>query len=328
MPLSDEEVRFGYLYVLGREPESADVFNQFRHMTFDQFRNSLFVSDEGRRKVREISVYGGDPPYLSSDQDTVCFIHLEKTGGTTLHDVIARHYLETQVSSPHFSQLHLISMAEICRYKFISGHFDYYTTLFIPRVRLKRVSIFRNPIDRLLSFYRFQRSHPRTPEWSEDADPYVELAHQLAPVEFFRHPTIFHSPRVNNAYLRTFGTTIYKSVATNETDGERMAIFKLASQRIADLEALGLTERMDESAALICRALGHAPPVASIKMTHRTDDMPRTNAQFATVSNVELTAELRSSLRPLVTYDLELYRLADTEFRKRQMRAAAASQAL
>ena len=313
MPLTREEIRLGYLYILGREPESQRPYDiHANRPDVLSLRQILLGSDEGQRIISSYSPRLAKLVYSDLDRAAVCFIHLEKTGGTSFYQVLKKDFDPQRITSAHLAQnvLHSLPMSEIVKYDLIAGHFDYATTLALPRPSIRRIALFRDPIDRLISFYRFHRAHPKAKRNME----FVELAQNLPPEGFFLSERVQSSPRLNNAYLRTFGTCLSQPITC---DGcERSELRDLAAARIRGLDAIGITERMEESVALVCRALGFVPP-DEIHWRHRTDDFARLNKDFSKPEPIERTPDLEAAMEPLVSTDVDLYRVAKETFSAR-----------
>lgn len=89
-----------------------------------------------------------------------------------------------------------------------------------------------------------------------------------------------------------------------------------AKRQIRALTALGITERFDRSAELICRVL-NLRPQSSIEAVHVTDNFPALDSRFRRVDAVAMTPRLAAALEDLTVYDQELYRFAVDEFERR-----------
>ena len=135
--------------------------------------------------------------YPQWQREAIAFIHVPKTGGTTLRSLLTACFPQTHIDP---SRLELHSPAVLARYNFFHGHFDYFSTRLIPRNRIRRVSIFRDPVQRLISRYRYYWSHPADTRGRE-------LAHELGPEDFFEHPQITSELDSNNTYLFWFGSS-------------------------------------------------------------------------------------------------------------------------
>jgi hypothetical protein len=314
MPVTREEIRFGYLFILGREPESERAYETHaRHQDIGSLRSSLMLSSEGERKVRSVIDSLKSAPLMESDREAVCFIHLEKTAGTTLYGVLRSLFKPERVSPPHVGQLSSYSLSALSNFDLISGHFDFYTSQFIPRPRVRRISIFREPAARLISFYRFHRAHPAN---EEARNGFVELARRLSPEEFFQHEAVIRSPRLNNAYLRTFGTSSYQNVQNHEQEDHVTAATQKAIKRIKSLDSLGLTEKMRDSIRLICVQLGKTPP-ESFESMHVTNDFVLANQLFSRAEEISLTDRILACLEPLTRGDQIIYNVVKKEFEER-----------
>ena len=80
-----EQVRDAYVFLLGREPKSEEAYRTHeRHASLTHFLEAILSSEEYRGRLHSlIEVY---------NRETVVFIHLEKTDGTTLHNVLTANY--------------------------------------------------------------------------------------------------------------------------------------------------------------------------------------------------------------------------------------------
>jgi hypothetical protein len=333
----EEYVLWAYRLLLGREPESRDVI---RNNPFKNNRqglvNTVLRSEEFHTKNRGLPPL--DNPYHSWDDEAIAFIHLPKTGGTTLSSMLAAHYPAERTCPQTYNALHNYTPAELARFNFFFGHFDYFATCFIPKRRILRISIFRDPVQRLISFYRFSRSFSLQHEFSDN--PFINLANELDVEEFFEHELITSSYHTNNAYLFFFGSSIDDSDMLAKLDkhvptldgmicetseygvhvpggGEFLAEPLLqATQRILALDGIGLTERFRDSVELIFSQLGLAMP-ESIAPTQVTDDLPNSDTRFVPVPKVVMTPRLSRVLEALTRYDRIIYDVAKREFQRR-----------
>ena len=292
----------------------------------------LLCHSEFVAAVQSVDIYGefDEPdPYLSWNQEAVAFMHLPKTGGTTLYSLLSRCYPEARTWGPD-PRLHLYSATELADYDFFSGHFDYFSTRLIPRNLVHRLSILRDPYSRLISWYRFCQARALIGVTTNDAD--VELAHKLSPEEFFENEYNLRSPWVNNAYLYFFGapdsraeelkTVLVERAGADSRSltgdcEEEVRIARVlgeAIRRVVTLDGLGITERYDESVALIFAGLRLARPETIVpqKVTDQLID-----GELPPVPPVEMTPRLRRALKPLTRYDRIIYDVAKHEFERR-----------
>jgi Sulfotransferase family len=333
----EEYVRWAYRLLLGREPENMAVVqnNPFKN---DRQRlvESVLNSEEFQTRYKEQTATSNNHPYATWYRDTFAFIHVPKTGGTTLHKLLIQCFPLERVCKQRFEALHLYSPAALKNYDLFSGHFDYFSIQFIPRSKVRCVSIFREPVDRLLSWYRFKKSHPITGEFANDV--FALLANKLSAEDFFEHDIITLSTFVNNAYLFFFGaslldnvmirviadnTSTFQSVLEHnvvdevlQERGTGVELLARAVERVRSLDALGLTEKFDDSVKMIFTDLGLPIPKAIISEMV-TDAIPDSDPRFARVPPVVITPRLSGALQKLTRYDQIIYNVAKREFERR-----------
>ena len=178
---------------------------------------------------------------------------------------------------------------------------------------MKLISMLRDPKARLISQYRFWRSHPVN--GTVDNTHQHVLAKELGPQEFFAHPAVRMLPMIDNYYFRVFGSSL-KGLFTQLTSEEETKTLDIAMGRICRLDGLGITDRMTESVELICRSLGFPVP-SGFQSVHKTDDLPAGNPNFVKVDPVELTPALLDVLGDLTRWDDILFAAAAEEFDRR-----------
>jgi hypothetical protein len=213
-------------------------------------------------------------------------------------------------------QLHLLSVAELGHYDFFSGHFDRASIRLIPRNKIKTVALFREPRARLISFYRFLRSHPASAEFGSDL--LVRLANELGAEEFFERPEVRSSAAVYNNYLIVFGGS-YSWFVRNQSRLSRedfAGAMGEAKRQIHALTALGVTERFDQSAKYIVKSL-RLPPQGPIDVLNASDNLSEMDHRLRRVEAVTITPRLHAALEDLTAYDDELYAFAVEEFERR-----------
>jgi hypothetical protein len=86
------------------------------------------------------------------------FLHVPRTGGTTLHHHLSAHFAPDEICPERFSRLENYSSEQLEKWRFFSGHFTADEIRRIPGP-LFIVTILRNPIERLLSNYYFWKRH-------------------------------------------------------------------------------------------------------------------------------------------------------------------------
>ncbi len=325
----EDYVRWAYRLLLGREPENEAAVkdNPYKHDR-QKLVELILNSAEFKSRYKELASVPAESPYALWEREAVGFVHLPKTGGTTFNAILASHFDETRVFPISSESLYSFSPAELTKYDLFSGHADYFSLNFIPRRRVRRISFFRDPVKRLISWYRYKKAHPVGGDF--DMDFANRLAKEVTAEEFFEHPLNLGSPGVNNAYLFFFGASLSDRAVLNALNNEEGddpgsdrdsfgpvgKALKQATERIIGLDAIGLTERFSESVESICAALGYPVPDA-IPSAKVTDELPNSDSAFSRVPPVEMTPRLARALRRLTRYDEPLYQTAKREFERR-----------
>jgi hypothetical protein len=314
---SREDVLNGFRLILGREPEDERAISA--HMlipSVTELRQVLLASVEFQGKYKAMRPAIEAHPSLSMGRRAVVLIHLQKTGGTSLRVMLERQFPADRRCPVLEDKLHLLSIAELAQYDFFAGHFDRSSLRFIPRDNIKTVALFREPRARLISFYRFLRSHPVGDEFARDH--LIRLASESTVEEFFERPELRHYSAVNNHYLIAFGGSFSwfdqnRASLSHEKLSELLHDAKL---QIRSLTAIGITEQFERSVAMICKSLD-LTPVPAIEAVHVTDKFSETDSRFRRVDAVTMTPRLARAIEDLIAYDDELYAFAKSEFERR-----------
>ena len=314
---SREDVLHGFRLILGREPEDQQAIDAHMNIpSVSELRRTLLVSSEFQGKYKMMRPETNDHPALALEREAIVFIHMQKTGGTTLRALLEGQFPADRVCPLQEDKLHLLSVAELGQYDFFAGHFDRSSICFIPRKEIKTVVLFREPRARLISYYRFLRAHPNRDEFANDAC--IRVAHELTAEEFFEHPPVRQLILVYNHYLIALGASFswYERKLGTPLSGEEISrALEEAKRQIRATTAIGITERFDQSVELICKAL-HLQKPPSIAPLHVTSNFVERDARFRRVEPVTMTPRLASALDELTVYDEELYRFATQEFER------------
>jgi tetratricopeptide (TPR) repeat protein len=245
----------------------------------------------------------------------VAFIHLQKTGGTTLYDILQHAFPPDRVCPIHNDFLNLYTAEEMAEFDYFSGHFDYGSLRLIPKRPLKVISVFRRPQDRLISIYRSHRSHEANSKYGVNA--FVRLANALSPEEFFEHPEVRTAPEVFNHYLAAFGLGFRQLAKAGPLTPTRVPAeaVERAIERVRGLDAIGITERFDTTVRLIYQTLGLRPPKA-VRPRNVTDKVAKKMKGVPT-QRVGLTPRLVEAMADLIRFDEQIYAAAVAEAERR-----------
>ena len=103
---------------------------------------------------------------MKAREEAIIFLHIPKTGGTTLRHILERRYRWDQIytlKDPGFlSQIEKFKKFPSEKreaYRLIEGHLSFGFHRYLPG-HASYITLLREPIARLLSFYYYARSHP------------------------------------------------------------------------------------------------------------------------------------------------------------------------
>lgn len=307
--VSRDEIAWAYRLLFDREPESEEAYAAHSvHADVATLRRVLIGSHEGQYRLSQALRETMPPLHFDYYRPLLILLHIEKTGGTSLYDMLARTFPPGRVSEPHLSRIPTYSLAELNQFDFISGHFPWGEAMALPRSGKSCIALFREPAARLISFYRFLRAHPAS---AGETSELTRLAQQLDPIAFFRDARVRGHPRMFNNYVH-----ILAGLPRNPSDwtGAPMAAAcALAEKRVGELASIGLTEDMAGSTRLIFDLIGQPPP-DEIRRSHVTDQIHRNMPEFRPVAPVVPSPALTEVIAPLIEHDRRIYARACRRF--------------
>lgn len=297
MPVTRDEVIWGYRYILGRDPEDEAVI-ELHGQAHDirTFRRDLMTSDEF------VQTYWGTisrdiQPARFSKGPKLVFLHLPKCGGTTLAQLLAHHFLSEEICPLRQNELGRWPIGLLASYRFFHGHFD------MPSVRLlpgeKRiVTMLREPRTRLHSMYYFLKAHRD----EMNADGLAGLAHSLALKDFLLHEAAQRHMWINN--------TMVRALASTSVDDDPDAALKEAKCALSDCAAIGLMERFDESLPRIFAAFDSAPPEADYERLNVLDTVMHERPELMPVEREAPLSPDHPAIARHISLDARLYEFA------------------
>jgi hypothetical protein len=253
------------------------------------------------------------PNAVPVDQ-TLCpiyFLHIPKTGGTTLQEFVASQFPESSILPAHlWSALLKQNRQNICEYSFIWGHFYSYLDRYVP-CGLRYITVLRHPIERALSHYC---------HIIRESSHYLHMrAVSLRDFSgFLRDPIT--ATAITNFQVRSLTASfdpvsIAESMSVPQLDALALeetletttpstpdhVSVDHALHRLKQMCFVGITERMTESVAMLCRTFNWAPP-----LQFRT-----LNVNDSRLNWSELCADDRDLLMQLNAEDFKLYACAN-----------------
>jgi hypothetical protein len=231
------------------------------------------------------------------------FLHLPKTGGTSLH-----HYLEGKFES--HKVFHALAGRDVMaatkeNYAFYSGHLFWPAIAAIPR----RVvfTVIRDPITRILSQFYFFKSF-RSAYLVEAKMEHLLQYKNMPLTDYLKCESYF--PYTRNPQIRHFLDVDDVSKSGQILDED--AALEKAMARVDSLNAVGIFEHFDLSAKLICQVIGVNPPVEILRL-NVTDENHKDPKVFDKIER-HVTPEHIEIIRANNGLDLKLHAHAKARF--------------
>ena len=272
---------------------------------------------------------------LRMEPPDVFFMHIPKTAGSSIRNVLAGAYRKAHVCRLGRYHLYRRSLGDIRRYHCFWGHFGPGMYELIGNPGLRCITMLRDPVEQAISYIYFtQMELVRFPErFTED---YMKRMASIAGGDL---ETCLQSPeiidKISNSQCRFLGIERDYSVyfkegclgaansppkgpfkdraLTNDTDMQQ--IYERAKQWLDRMAVVGVTEHFEESVRLICSFLGVPTP----------ERMPRDNIgpkkriigldTYRSRTHNDIVKQIES----LTEYDQKLYTYATKLFDRKRL---------
>lgn len=247
------------------------------------------------------------------ETDKLAFLHIPKTAGTSVHDVLASRFKPEEICPERFRELDSKPLAYLERYRFFSGHF---TGSALPRISGKTFafSILRNPHDRIVSLYYFWRRHSDKVIEAEDL-PGARLARSVSGLkEFLSLDAPIPRNYIKNEMTRVLAGNIYTDRGDRYYElknGKRLPVEKFevlrrAMATLARLDHVMFVDSLDHDFEVLCRLIGLVPAPELPRRNTRQEVRPGLEA----AEEEELAPEHTKLLNNLTDLDRLLYSAA------------------
>jgi hypothetical protein len=331
MTLTPLDVADGFRWILDREPDDEAIARCAALEDRRALQDALFGSDEFLQ--RYIHLRRPAPTCdLALDQPRIAFIHIPKSGGTSLRETLASAVPAALVCPERFNHLRDWTLGELSRFTLFSGHFDYQSCRALPGRNTKIVTLLRAPKARLMSLYYFLKAHRQEVAEAENLNLAL-LARRLEPEAFFDQPSVREHPAIRDTILRSFASHLpqgrWEQIGDASADqdpplGPPDAMMDAAWAALQET-SFGLVEKFDRSVRLIADDLGMtltpAPPRFVLA------DVMHSSPRLEPVERRPITAALDALLDRLTHNDQILYGRATALFERRAQTLKAAHDA-
>lgn len=172
------------------------------------------------------------------------FMHIPKTGGTSLHNILVNQFERHQVCPERFNHLQRWTTSDLAKFRLFSGHFDMAGINLIPGDK-RIIALFREPKARILSLYYFWRAHKESVVENGNLHG-PRLARRLHLLEFLRHNGDGIPGNIDNIISRTLLGKIFVG-RNREYLYPKDEVFDRAMEAIQALACFGIMETFETS---------------------------------------------------------------------------------
>jgi hypothetical protein len=301
---------------LGREPEAEAL---------DWHRQNLATHADLRRHLLNSIEFANDLSFINhSERDhaldllppRVAFLHIPKTGGTSLAHLLEGAFTEEEIFPDRFG-IGRHAVEYLSGFRLFRGHYTLQDILLIPG-RVRVITVIREPRSRLISQYRFHRS--LILEASAVRDDVLVAKAALPFNDYLRDPDVRVHAGVDNPVTRTLfalhpGTPeALRATATAEYRGGLLRPQTAVAVACAALDAMAwvsTTEALDARAQSLGAALGLDLDLARLGRRMVTDALAEAEPdRYRAAESVARDAETEELMAPLTALDQQVYRHA------------------
>jgi hypothetical protein len=298
-----------YLGVLGREADQHGL-DRYSELIINpcgitNCLRAIISSDEFTSRVK----FSKDKIIVTQEdieQEKIVFLHLPKTGGSTLHELLVKGRPDEEICTARHNNLHAFAAGKLSKYRVFSGHYDYISSQLIPGPKAI-ITMFRNPIDRLVSLYNFQKAH-RENVIEKEGLYLARLANAYSMAEFFQLDEIRNHPSINNAMTRMLSQRqqIRWEHKIHSIPYADTLHLEKAFKVLQEMRAFGFVERYEQSVAWIFKRLGLVVPDV-IPRIMAIDTITETRPNLKKIDKEQPTEEVLGVMEDLINLDTQLY---------------------
>jgi hypothetical protein len=254
------------------------------------------------------------------------FLHIHKTGGTSLSLVLRRAYpMHRSLVSSQYEDVSYVDSFHA--YDYVDGHLAWLPDHLLQPGTL-RCTVLRDPIARTISHMFYDQNNLNTnvlaniarlkPLITDEEEEALRKGNFLRVLQSETLRTRYENRQCKSLSRTFFGTSIRDdnpviswAPPANESD------FIAAQQHLQAIDFVGLTERLDDTARMIGAAIG-----LSVEKAPKKNINPRTNGAstssislFDSLFDASQQREILQIIEDINRYDIELYRMAQERFK-------------
>ncbi len=265
------------------------------------------------------------------EKPRICFIHIPKTAGTSMTSVITQSFSPAEIC-PGRTMLDYKNKTaqELEQYQLYKGHIYYEFAIQNLPANTKYITVLREPIERVVSLYKFWRSHP--PHFFEDPGiPDIikhgpRMAKDLNFLNFIKSEDNFVLQSTRNAQLRQLSV---KSIGAKALNSNRKNLNEVL-EALQNYAVVGIQELLpffaiEYNKFMGERAIKNIPNKNISKKERQFSDL--TPHQFREAKDLlmkenQMEMELYNSVRSLVMQRvsewISYYLLEEDRLKKRE----------
>ena len=303
--------------MLGREPEPKALASYAESLAAKKdlgaLLRELIGSKEFAAKQWSRARDRWPHPSATYDSPAVIFLHVQKTAGTSMQNMLRAVYDPREVFSEHTDSLYLRSPAELAQYRVFAGHFNYDSVDYIRRRKVSVFTFVREPRKRLLSLYHFWRAHePGHPSYHRDmaAANDMELHDFFAEADNSAKPTLWNHMTwviMGDRQWRAWRAEL--AAARNATSTGALLSTRICPavrERLGDFLFVGIQEDFQRSASVLFQILNR--PTPDVPKDHSLEKLMRVERSFKKEMPMQrVTPEVTAALDRLVQIDDIIY---------------------
>lgn len=266
---------------------------------------------------------------LSSDM-RLAFMHFPKTGGTTVHNCLAKLFSQDEICPERFDTISLWPKSLLDRYKFFSAHAN--LSSFAPiSDRARIITFLRDPLERNISLFEY---------WASYSDAHIEtynlyqprLAKSLGINEFFSRANRPQCAYLYNAYANSLAGINFSPFGIHHHENPREVAEK-AIESLENISFFGISEDLDLSFDRLSSTLdipntyaGQRENVTRVNIINLPDahEAPR----LEEVKADTLAALAEATEADQLVYDYAVKRFYADQPRRRRLRGVAGPPAI
>ncbi|QGX63272.1 sulfotransferase family 2 domain-containing protein [Alteromonas mediterranea] len=286
--LNNSDIKDAFFWLLGREPESEKVYESFSKLENRiSLREAILQSQEFQAALKTSNsvALSHEPSNSDLEESKLIFLHIPKTGGTTVHSLLSPHFESTKICPAKLNTLGDYTATELSTFSFFSGHFSIASCQLIPGLDKKLVTFMREPQARLRSAYYFWKSHDPS---VFNEDKLVILSNKLSFVDFLEHEAISRGRNTYNPYCQLL-TSKVPSGDFSYVNGELVLndydqrLVELSLQELEKFYFVGFLENFNDCAFRLLEKLGIAHEGEVKKQMVLSDLVKDKNSHFKNV---------------------------------------------